>query len=69
MPGEKTRVRKGWAVVLAPAVAAEDGMDLLGTADADVVGTRASKNPRARRGSSKTRVRETSTWRMESSQK
>ena len=31
--------------------------------------TRASKKPLARRGSSKTRVRETSTWRMESSQK
>ena len=31
--------------------------------------TRASKNPRARRGSSKTRVREISTWRMDSSQK
>ncbi len=49
--------------------APEDGADFLGTADADVVCYQGLEEAPARRGSSKTRVRETSTWRMESSQK
>ena len=37
MPGEKTRVENGWVGPPAAPFAPEDGADLLGTADADVV--------------------------------
>jgi len=47
--------------------AREDESDLCGATDADLSETSASKNERARRGSSKTSVRETFTWRIESS--
>jgi hypothetical protein len=56
---------EGQAGGAAAAIPAEHGVDLMGSTDADVVGARASKKPRARRGSSS--VRDTSTWRIDSS--
>jgi len=52
------------AAVLA---ALENQLDQFRAADVEVVGPRASKNARACRGASTTRVREVSTWRIDSS--
>jgi hypothetical protein len=46
-------------------MALEDDLDVSGAADVELSAIRASKNACARRGASNTRVRDTSTWRME----